>query len=132
METEQRTMKSNKLRNNTFGLGRFKSRDSAMSGIRFAAILICGQIISGCNDEQAIVAVSEPDPDLNFVRGYRSPSDPCQLTGETSFTIEFLDDASDLVTCPTGDPAATSLVLDNGAMVVTQTNSFTLYSVQRQ
>ena len=78
---------------------------------------------------RVIEAVSEPDPDLALVRGYRSPGDPCQLAGETPFTVGFLDDASDLVACPTGDMEAASLVNDTGASVVTQTNSFTLFTV---
>ena len=125
-------MKSNRREINTVGLGRFNSRGPARPGMPVATILTCGLLVVGCSDTQPVVAVSEPNPDLNFVRGYRSESDPCQLTGETSFTVEFLDDASDLVTCPTGDPAASSLVSDNGAIVVTQTNSFTLYSVPRR
>ena len=83
-------------------------------------------------DSFPVEAVSEPDPDLLFVRGYRSADDVCQLTGETSFTVDFLDDAADLVTCPTGHPAAVSLVAATSATVVTQTNSFTLYSVPRR
>lgn len=95
------------------------------------AILTAGLLVTGCIETGPTVAVDEPDPDLNFVRGYRSASDPCQLTGETSFTIDFLDDSADLVSCPTGDPASNTLLSENNAVVVTQTESFTLYSVRR-
>jgi len=40
--------------------------------------------------ETTPIAIDEPDPDLYFVRGYRSASDPCKLTGETAFTNQFL------------------------------------------
>jgi hypothetical protein len=46
--------------------------------------------------------------------------------------LDFLDDAADLVTCPTGHPAAADLVAETNATLVTQTNSFTLYSVPRR
>lgn len=76
--------------------------------------------------------ISEPDPDLVFVRGYRFADDVCMLTGESAFTVDFLDDAADLVTCPTGHPAAAELLAETNASLVTQTNSFTLYSVPRR
>jgi hypothetical protein len=97
-----------------------------------AGALASGLLAAGCIDSAPVEAVSEPDPDLMFVRGYRSAEDVCQLTGETSFTVDFLDDAADLVTCPTGHPAAASLVSAMNAAVVTQTNSFTLFSVPRR
>jgi len=122
-------MKSKKPGNNTVGVCRLKSQGPAKPGIPIVVILTCMLLVAGCSDTQAVMAVSEPDPDLSFVRSHGFASDPCQLTGETDFTAEFLDDASDIVTCPTGDPAARSLVSDNGAIVVTQTNSFTLYAV---
>jgi hypothetical protein len=67
-----------------------------------------------------------------FVRGYRSTDDDCKLTGETAFTVDFLDDAADLVTCSTGGPAAERLASETSATIVTQTNSYTLYSVPRR
>lgn len=78
------------------------------------------------------VAIDEPDPELHFVRGYRSVNDPCKLTGETEFTNQFLDDAADLVTCPTGYEGAAEFIESTGAIVVTQTQSYTLYSVPRR
>lgn len=75
------------------------------------------------------LGVQTPDSALVFVRGYREASDACQLVGETSFTNQFLDDAADLVGCPTGSAAAASLVDETGAPEVGATASFTLYSV---
>ncbi|MBD3662609.1 hypothetical protein [Sulfitobacter aestuariivivens] len=83
--------------------------------------------VTGCVETAPKVAISEPDPELNFVRGYRSVADECQLVGETAFTVDFLDDASDLVACPTGSAAMASLLAETGAAVVTQTNSFTFF-----
>jgi len=89
--------------------------------------------ITACKaQENYPVAIDEPDPDLYFVRGYRSESDPCKLTGETEFTNQFLDDAADLVTCLTGYEGAAEFVKTTGARVVTQTQSYTLYSVPRR
>ncbi|MFT6074423.1 MAG: hypothetical protein ACJAZ1_001339, partial [Yoonia sp.] len=42
------------------------------------------------------------DPELPFEREYRSAADACRLTGESAYTIDFLDDSADLVCCPTG------------------------------
>jgi len=92
----------------------------------------CAEAAFADSTMEEVEGISEPDPDLVFVRGYRSGNDTCMLTGESAFTIDFLDDAADLVTCPTGDPAASRLVAETNATVVTQTNSFTLYSVPRR
>ena len=97
-----------------------------------ASALASGLLVAGCMESNTDVAISEPDPDLVFVRGYRSADDACQLTGESAFTVDFLDDAADPVTCPTGHSAAVSLVSSMNATVVTQTNSFTLFSVPRR
>jgi hypothetical protein len=85
--------------------------------------------MTGCIESTPDVAISEPDPELNFVRGYRSSSDDCQFVGETSFTVDFIDDAADLVACPTGSAAMASLVVETGAPVITQTNSFSFFSI---
>lgn len=96
-----------------------------------AGILSCVAMTTGCSEPTSVVGISEPDPELVFVRGYRSADDECKLTGESAFTVDFLDDAADLVTCSTGGPAAASLVSETSATIVTQTNSYTLYSVPR-
>ena len=90
-------------------------------------------IITACGPQiTAPQATEEGDPDLYFVRGYRSDNDPCKLTGETAFTNQFLDDAADLVTCLTGYEGAAEFVRTTGAKIVTQTQSYTLYSVPRR
>ena len=95
-------------------------------------ILSSVSVLSGCSEPTAVGGISEPDPDLLFVRGYSSADDDCKLTGETAFTVDFLDDAADLVTCSTGSADAAALVSQTSATLVTQTNSYSLYSVQRR
>ncbi|OSQ43037.1 hypothetical protein MGEO_20015 [Marivita geojedonensis] len=85
--------------------------------------------VRGCVETAPEIAISEPDPELNFVRGYRNAADECQLVGETAFTVDFLDYAADLVACPTGSEAMASLMAETGALVITQTNSFSLFSI---
>ncbi len=92
-------------------------------------ILPAALSLAGCIETAPEIAISEPDPDLVFVRGYRSPSDECQLVGESGFTIDFLDDASDLVACPTGSSAMETLMAETGSQAITQTNSFTFFSL---
>jgi len=93
------------------------------------AVLPAALFVAGCMETPVEVAVSEPDPDLVFVRGYRSPSDECQLVGESAFTIDFLDDAADLVACPTGSSAMETLMAETGTQIITQTNSFSFFSL---
>ncbi|MCA0873906.1 hypothetical protein LCL97_24020 [Seohaeicola saemankumensis] len=94
-------------------------------------ICACALVLTetGCVETAPEVEISEPDPELNFVRGYRSVTDECQLVGETAFTVDFLDDAADLVVCPTGSAAMASLMAETGAPVITQTNSFSFFSI---
>ena len=107
---------------------------SIMTSTRLSAagLLLGVGMIAGCSEPALSGGISEPDPDLVFVRGYRSADDDCKLTGESTFTVEFLDDAADLVTCSTGSAAAATLVSETSASMVTQTNSYTLYSVPRR
>ena len=93
------------------------------------SILPAALFLTGCIETPVEVAVSEPDPDLVFVRGYRNPSDECQLVGESAFTVDFLDDAADLVACPTGSSAMQTLMAETGSRIVTQTNSFSFFSL---
>lgn len=88
--------------------------------------------LGGCVETGTEVAVSEPDPELFFVRGYRGPGDDCRLVGESAFTADFLDDASDLVACSTGSADMASLMAETGAPILTQTNSYTLFSIPRR
>ena len=91
--------------------------------------LVSSLVVAGCMETPVEVAVSEPDPELVFVRGYRSASDECQLVGESAFTIDFLDDASDLGACPMGSSGMETLMSETGAQIITQTNSFSFFSL---
>ena len=127
-------MKTQLMQNVSFAVS---SEPLSDKGIRVSSLSACGLLLSvgmlaGCTDPAPNVAISEPDPELVFVRGYRSGDDDCKLTGESAFTVEFLDDAADLVTCSTGSAAATTLVSETSASMLTQTNSYTLYSVPRR
>jgi hypothetical protein len=95
-------------------------------------------VVAACQDmpletEAAdTVIVTPTNDDLRLVGGYRSTDDDCQLTGETAFTIDFLDDAADLVSCPTGSDAAQSLVEMYSAREVARTGGYTVYSIPRR
>ena len=94
-----------------------------------AGILSCVAMTTACSDPTSVGGISEPDPELVFVRGYRSAGDDCRLVGESAFTVDFLDDAADLVACPTGSATMASLMAETGAQMLTQTNSFTFFSI---
>ena len=106
-------------------LMRWRNTRSLAAGCALASSLV----VAGCIETPVDVGISEPDPDLVFVRGYRSASDECQLVGESAFTIDFLDDAADLVACPTGSSAMETLMSETGAQIITQTNSFSFFSL---
>ena len=99
--------------------------EKVVSGIAGCTVVLA---LTGCAEATPKAAISEPDPELVFVRGYRGAADECQLVGETAFTVDFLDDAADLVACPTGSAAMASLMAETGAQMITQTNSFTFFS----
>jgi hypothetical protein len=85
--------------------------------------------LAACVETAPEIAISEPDPDLVLVRGYRGPADDCKLVGESAFTADFLDDAADLVACPTGSDAMASLMAETGAAIITPTTSFSRFSL---
>lgn len=93
-------------------------------------ILGAAVAVAACQDNPPDIA--QPPENLRFVGGYRSTDDDCQLTGETAFTNNFLDDAADLVSCPTGSDAARSLVTMYNARQVAETGGYTLYTVPRR
>ncbi|KIC41816.1 hypothetical protein RA28_20795 [Ruegeria sp. ANG-S4] len=100
-------------------------------------LLILGFTVSlmGCETtppSEATASATPTNDDLLLVRGYRSTDDDCQLTGETAFTVNFLDDAADLVSCPTDGDAAQSLVQMYGAVRVAETGGYTVYTVPRR
>ncbi len=93
--------------------------------------------VAACDDapqsgsSEAGAAPAATNDDLMLVRGYRSEDDWCQLTGETAFTVEYLDHTADLVSCPTGSGAAQSLVDMYNAGQVAETGGYTVYSIPR-
>ncbi|MDU8913818.1 hypothetical protein [Aestuariicoccus sp. MJ-SS9] len=103
-----------------------RRREKIMRGIGACALVMT---VTGCVETAPEIAISEPDPELNFVRGYRNAADECQLVGETPFTVDFLDDATDLVACPTDSAGMASLMAETGAQIITQTNSFSFFSI---
>lgn len=71
-----------------------------------------------------------PEPQtLRLLGGYRDPADQCQRVGETEATVEFLDDAADLVGCPEGAENIGVFVTETGAVQVGQVGRYILYSV---
>ncbi|WP_170352007.1 MULTISPECIES: hypothetical protein [Ruegeria] len=102
------------------------------AGVGFVLSLVgCQQM--PLQPEAADTVIRSPtNQDLRLVRGYRSTDDDCQLTGETAFTVDFLDDAADLVSCPSGSDAAQSLVDMYNARQVAKTGGYTVYSVPRR
>lgn len=77
-------------------------------------------------------APAPTNDNLRLVGGYRSEDDDCQLTGETAFTVNFLDHTADLVSCPTGSDAAQSLVDMYPARQVAETGGYTVYTIPRE
>ena len=97
-------------------------------------IVLC-VLLAACQEapsETPVKTVTAPNEDLRFVGGYRSTDDDCQLTGETSFTVNYLDDAADLVSCPSGSDAAQSLVDMYNARYLAETGGYSLYTVPRR
>ncbi len=76
-------------------------------------------------------APAPTNDNLPLVRGYRSEDDWCQLTGESAFTVEFLDHTADLVSCPTGSSAEQSLLEMYNAQKMAETGGYSVYSIPR-
>ena len=105
-------------------------KSSVRNSIAHACVVLT---LSACGYQAVLPETAvKGDPELYFVRGYRFESDPCKLTGETGFTNQFLDDAADLVTCLTAYKGTAEFIQATGAIVVTRTKSYTLYSVPRR
>lgn len=64
-----------------------------------------------------------------FAAGYRADGDQCRRVGESAFTVEFLDDAADLVACPADMENLGVFPLDTGGVEVARTPNYVLYSV---
>ena len=97
--------------------------------------LAAAAALAACTDTppspETGVAPPPTNDDLYLVGGHRSEGDWCQLTGETAFTIDFLDHTADLVSCPTGSAAAQSLVETRDARQVAETGGYTVYTIPR-
>ena len=77
--------------------------------------------------------VPVPDPATTglslFGNGYRFEGDTCRRVGEDDFTNQFLDDAADLVACPSAAENIGVFVTDTGAREVGRRDGYTLFSV---
>jgi len=87
--------------------------------------LIAVVILSACTPE----ADFTPGPELPFVRDYRAEGDECFLVGEGEDTVKYLDDAADLVACPTDYEGIGVFVTETGATLLDAFPAFTLFSV---
>ncbi len=93
--------------------------------------MLMKRLLPVCGLLMACAPVGPPasDPDLPFVRPYRDQGDQCHLVGESSVTQEFLDDAADLVACPTDYEGLGVFEIETGAQQIAIYNSYTLFSV---
>ncbi len=80
-------------------------------------------LVAGCGP------MPGPDPNLPIVRDYRAPGDVCKFVGESSVTIDYLDDAADLVACPTEYDGLQDFMSETGAIEVGRYREFTFFSV---
>ena len=86
-------------------------------------ILLLGGALAACTPAPA------PDPELPFVRPYRAEGDQCMLVGESDLTVDFLDDAADLVACPADYEGLGVFVTETRARKVATYGSYLLFSV---
>lgn len=85
--------------------------------------LIAVFVVAGCAQGQG------PDPNLPIIRDYRAPGDMCKFVGESAVTVEYLDDAADLVACPSDYDGLPGFIDETGAIEVGSYESYTLFSV---
>lgn len=64
-----------------------------------------------------------------FSTGYRADGDQCRKVGESAFTVQFIDDAADLVACPADMENLGVFAIDTGGVEVARTANYVLYSV---
>jgi hypothetical protein len=72
-----------------------------------------------------------PD-DLRIMGGYRGHDDPCRRFGESAATADWLDDAADLVGCPTGDDGIADLQDRYKARIIGDLPGWVMLSVPRR
>lgn len=70
---------------------------------RFFMPLAAGLSLAACATTPQPEVPADPLP--FFGEGYRYAGDPCRRLGENEVTINWLDDAADLVGCPVGEVA---------------------------
>lgn len=78
------------------------------------------------------LAACSPFPETTlpfFGDGYRADGDLCRRIGEDAFTVQFLDDAADLVGCPQDMENLGVFVTETGAKQVALIDGYLLYSV---
>ena len=84
--------------------------------------------LTACTPEPTPVTGSLPF----FGDGYRFKGDACVRLGESAATVEYLDDAADLVGCPADLENLGVFVIDYNAQEVARQDGFILYSVPRR
>lgn len=115
-------------------LAAFKTRDTVMKKI---FVIGAALMLAACDDApqsdppETSAAPAPTNDNLPLSGGYRSEDDWCQLTGESAFTIDFLDHTADLVSCPTGSSAEQSLVQMYDARKMAETGGYSVYSIPR-
>lgn len=80
----------------------------------------------------APVAPPPAEPLRFFGPGYRDDGDPCRRVGESPATSAYLDDAADLVGCPSDMENLGVFAIDTGGILVGQAGRTSLYSVPRR
>ena len=80
----------------------------------------------------ACVAAPPPASLTLSPTGYRADGDQCRLAFETASTVEYLDDAADLVACPADMENLGVFALDTGGQEVARIAGYVLYSVPRR
>jgi hypothetical protein len=101
--------------------------------LRPAAVLL---VLAACQPAAEDLPLPEPPPEpgssLMFLSGYRDPADPCRGVGESAETVEYLDDAADLVACPADMENLGVFVTETGGRRVGQVGPWALFSVPRR
>ncbi len=82
-----------------------------------------------------LVACAAPPPPTSLSlspQGYRADGDQCRLAFETVSTVNYLDDAADLVACPADMENLGVFAIDTGGREVARIAGYVLYSVPRR